>query len=72
MIRAKFRLPFRAGCEQGSAKGIADFKFDLVALAIVETDGFHLREAIKRPGKAGCGILPAAEKDQGFFLRHAV
>jgi hypothetical protein len=43
-----------------------------VALAIVETNGFHLREAIKRPGKAGCGILPAAEKDQGFFLRHAV
>ena len=61
MIWAESRLPFRVGCDQGSPKTFPDIKFDLVALAVIKADGFHLRETIQGPGEAGCGILPAAE-----------
>jgi hypothetical protein len=53
-------------------KAIADFKFDFVALAVIKTNGFHLRKTIQSPGEAGCRILPSAEKDERFFLGHAV
>ena len=40
-------------------------ELDLVALAVVEADGFHPREALERPGEADGGILPAGEEDEG-------
>ena len=61
MIWPKFCAPFRTRFQQVSAKGVADIKFDLVALAVIKTNGFNLRETIQGPGEAGCGILPAAE-----------
>ena len=40
-------------------------EFDRMALAVVEADGFHAREAVERPGEADGGVLPAGEQHEG-------
>ena len=42
---------------------------DFMALAIFKTQGAHALKAIKRPGKAGGGILPAGKNDESLLLQ---
>ena len=43
----------------------AAFHFDVMALAVVETDRQHAGKAVQGPAEAGCGVLPAGEDDEG-------
>ena len=46
-------------------QAVAAVELDGVALAVVEAQRLHAREAAERPGEAGGGILAAGKQHQG-------
>ena len=58
---------FPAGVERGHAvaDARAQIELDRVALAVIEADRLDPGEALKRPGEADGGVLPAGEQDEG-------
>ena len=61
MILTKPGFPFRFDGDDFGADLRAHVEFDTVALAVIETDRFDAHEAVKRPGEANGGILPAGK-----------
>ena len=64
MVLAQPRFPVRLERRQPLAQARPHVELDRMALAVVEADGLHAREAFQRPGQADGGILPAGKQDE--------
>lgn len=68
MVFTEFLVPFGLYLAQLPDDVWTGIQFNAMALPVGKADGFHPVMVVECPGKAGCGILPATEKDKGMFL----